>query len=276
MRSLGVALWCLFGLLVLGGGWLFLRACGTRPDLVWSRNFCPAPPDHSRMMREAEVGDGLQRQVHAAEMRLAEMPPCPPPRPNVPTPTPMPMPTRPQPQQQRAESQSMDRRVERRGGKRGRLQLTLSWATTDDLDINVDCPGGQISSYAGHRGPGICGGGVKDIDANGDLVRNVSSTPVENVSWAADVPEGTYLITIIEYKARAPGGNDVPFSLRMRYGDEEKICHDVVSEWAPSQYRREGRQLFNGTYRTISWRTGEPLPDCNFKVEESIRGGRQK
>lgn len=273
-RVLVPMLWCAFGLLILAGGALFLRACGTTPGFPWAQNFCPVPPDLSALRRAAEDGEQLRREVHASEIRLAEMPPCPAsPAPVPRPPTPRPHPVTPQ---QRAESRSMDRRVEQRGGNRGKVQFTLSWGTTDDLDIDVDCPGGQISSFPGHRGPGVCGDGVKDIDANRNLVENVSTTPVENVSWADDVPDGTYVITIIEFKARSKQGSVVPFSLRMRAGDDEKICHDVVTTLPEAQFHREGQQTISGTYRTITWRSGEPLPDCNFKVENAVRGDRSK
>ena len=285
LRTLRVGLWLLFAALVIAGGDLVLRACGTWSVLGYVRNYCPMPPNRS-FARDVAEGASLRRQVHVAELRLAEQPLCPaeapaaPPAPAAPVaPEPVPpppeQPVAPEPS---AESKAIDKRVEQRGGKKGQLQFTLAWNTLDDLDLNVTCPGGHISSAQAERGPGICGDGVKDIDANRNLVENVSSTPVENVVWPSDYPDGTYRLEVIEYKAtiKNGAGNTVPFTLRIRLGDEERECHGEVTQLAQDEMVERNGTTPSGTAQLLTWHTGEPLPQCDFTEETTVRGHGSK
>ena len=291
-RVAGAALWGLFAALVVGGGWLFLRACAL--DAL-GLDYCPVRgdggADAGAMRRAAAEGDGLAREVHMAELSAAEAPVCAPPAPAPvvpaaspalipPTPPPVvPAPARPMPQPApapRAEPARIDRKVEERGGRNGRLQFTLEWATLDDLDLDVDCPGGDIDSTPGHAGPGICGDGRKDVDANRNLIDNVSSTPIENVVWQDDVPSGLYRIEVIEYKAKASGGNTVPFNLRLRWNGQERECHDVVTVLPASTSLTKNGKVLGGTEKLLTWTFGTPLPDCTFVTSDTIRGGPQK
>lgn len=287
-RALRLGLWLLFAALVIAGGDLVLRACGTGPALLgYIRDYCPAPPDHS-FAREVAEGQSLRRQVHVAELQVAEQPPCPAPNPTptatppapapAPAVEPAPPPEVPAAPERTPESKAMDERVEERGGKEGKLQFTLVWNTRDDLDLNVNCPGGRISSSSDERGPGICGDGIKDIDANRNLVENVSSTPVENVVWASEYPEGEYKIEVIEYKAQPRGGagNTVPFTLRMRLGDEERECRGTVSQLPENQIVERHGSTKSGTAQVITWHSGEPLPSCDFEKETTYRNHGSK
>ncbi len=166
--------------------------------------------------------------------------------------------------------------MEERGGQNGRLQFTLEWATLDDLDLNVFCPGGTIDATPGHAGPGICGDGRKDIDANRNLVANVSPTPIENVVWQSDIPSGTYRVEVIEYMAKSNGGNNVPFTLRMRWSGQERVCHDVVTDLPLMPQRVVNGRVLGGTEKLLTWTFGEPLPDCTFETSDTIRGGAAK
>lgn len=251
-------LWSSFGLLVAAGAWLFLRACGL--DAL-GLDYCPVPPDHLALLREVATGDGLQDQVHRAQMALAEQPLCTPP-PAVPGPAPA--------------SGPIDRQVTERGGQSGRLQFTLLWNTLDDLDLNVTCPGGLISGYPGHTGPGVCGDGRKDLDANRNLVENVSSTPIENVVWQSDIPQGRYSVEVIEFRSKGDGANTVPFTLRLRWNGQERECHDVVTATASPSNQRDAEGAIGGTARTISWTLGPDLPSCDFQIITTHRGAPDK
>ena len=277
-----LGLWVLFAALVLAGGDLVLRACGTWQVLGFVRNYCPLPPDR-RFAGEVADGEGLRRQVHVAEMMLAEQSPCkpdaaPPPTEaeKAPAPEPVVPPTPPTPPT--PESKALDEKVEERGGKKGQLQFTLAWETLDDLDLNVVCPGGKISSKQGERGPRTCGDGVKDIDANRNLVENVSSSPVENIVWPTDYPDGEYRLEIIEYRAAGSdgAGNRVPFTLRMRLGDQERECHGEVTQLPESKMVPHDGVTPSGTEQTISWRSGQPLPECTFTELATVRGTGSK
>ena len=272
-RLAGVALWGLFAALVLGGGWLFLRACAL--DAL-GLDYCPVRSGGGALRRAAAEGDSLAREVHMAELSAVEAPLCAPPAPVPAAPVPpVAPPARPAPAPH-AETERIDRKVAERGGHSGRLQFTLEWATFDDLDLNVDCPGGRIDAMPGHAGPGICGDGRKDVDANGDLVRNVSATPIENVVWQDDVPSGAYRIEVIEYRSKSDAGNTVPFTLRMRWDGQERVCHDAVTVLPLLPPQMKNGHLLGGTEKLLTWTLGEPLPDCTFVTADTIRGGPSK
>lgn len=266
-------LWLLFASLVMAGGWLFLRACGL--DAI-GLDFCPAHADALDARRESEVGNELVRQVHMAQLAVAEAPVCAPPAPPAPV-TPAPAAPAVVAPPRRAETEAIDRKVVERGGRNGTLQFTLTWPTRDDLDINVDCPGGRIDGLPGHGGPGICGDGRKDIDANRNLTDNVSTSPIENVVWQSDIPQGQYKIEIIEYKAASNLGNTVPFTLRVRWNGQERICNDVVTTTpGPSQTVAANGRIIGGSARVLAWTLGDDLPACDFAVIETYRNGPAK
>ncbi len=287
-RFAGVVLWSLFAILLIGGGWLFLRACAL--DAL-GLDYCPLRTDGGALRRSAAEGDALAREVHMAELSAAEAPVCAPPapspvpvtpippRPPAPAPQalpPPPAPLAPPPAPPVPETKRIDQKVEERGGQNGRLQFTLEWATLDDLDLNVFCPGGTIDATQGHAGPGICGDGRKDIDANRNLVENVSPTPIENIVWQSDIPSGTYRVEVIEYKGKSSSGNTVPFTLRMRWNGQEHVCHDVVTLLPLMPQRVVNGRVLGGTEKLLTWNFGDPLPDCTFETSDTIRGGAAK
>lgn len=258
LRVLACALWLVFAVLVGAGSWLFLRACGL--DAL-GLNYCPAPAGPGSFRAEAATGDDLARQVHMAQLAVAEAPVCAPP---------------PVAPARRAETQAIDAKVVARGGSNGALQFTLSWATLDDLDLNVNCPGGRIDSQSGHGGPGICGDGRKDLDANRNLTNNVSMSPIENVVWQSDIPPGSYTVEVIEYRSATTAGNTVPFTLRMRWNGQERVCHDVVTVLPMSSQAKENGRLIGGSERLLTLTLGEDLPDCTFTAADTYRGGAPK
>jgi hypothetical protein len=153
-------------------------------------------------------------------------------------------------------SRQMDERLG--NGHSGKLQVTLSWHTLDDLDLNVYCPGGVLGGMQNVRGPGVCGDGVKDVDSNRNLKENVSSNPVENVVWQTDIPNGSYKFEILPYLAVDDNRNvNVPFDLRFRIDGKETVCHGTV--------RHNSRALGGGISENIIWNYGDSLPQCNFQ-----------
>jgi hypothetical protein len=92
-------------------------------------------------------------------------------------------------------------------GQSGKLRINLAWNTTDDLDLHIITPNGEISynnktlEYQGVIGE-------LDIDKNaGD---NIVSNPQENINFNA-TPIGEHKISVHFFSQREH--NEVPFSL---------------------------------------------------------------
>lgn len=269
LGAVGALLWLAFVGVVLFGGWLFLQACGF--DAI-GLDFCPVRADLGEARREVAIGDDLARQVQMAQLAVAGAPVCAPPAPPPVRTAPLP-PATPRP----SPTDAIDKAVVDRGGHNGTLQFTLSWSTRDDLDLNVECPGGRIDSQPGRAGPGICGDGRKDIDANRNLTDNVSLTPIENMVWQTDIPQGRYQIEVIEYRAATSLGNTVPFTLRVRWNGEERVCRDSVSTtpMSPQQIAANGR-VIGGSERLLTFTLEDGLPDCSFVVADTYRSAPSK
>ena len=90
----------------------------------------------------------------------------------------------------------------KRGAVSGQLEVFLAWHTLDDVDLEIDCPGGRITGVGGAFGPGICGDGKLDLDANRDLTVNIQHDPVEHISWREAPPTGEYRFPAHIYKAK--------------------------------------------------------------------------
>lgn len=202
-----------------------------KPALV-----CEVPPGEIGLATELEGLKGqeqdLRRTLSDLERQLAEKAaacrpaipaqPAPQPEPR-PAPVPAPQPTPPQPTppqqqprpepppapppQQRSETPPPlpprvaedQRRVEQRGGAKGRLEFILAWDNSADLDLHVVCPNGQM---IWSRQPSGCGSGRLDIDANGYAnaggLRLVPD-PVEHVTFSGNPPLGDYQMRVRIY-----------------------------------------------------------------------------
>lgn len=180
-------LWLLFAIIVLVILWHLLRACGVA-GLPWL-NFCrfelAADLETAKLL---ETVRNLERQI---AMRSDDCDP----RDNV--------------------LDEASRRVERRGGRSGRLQFTLMWEGRADLDLEVICPSGETIRQGGSG----CGGGSHDVDAN---FRDITPTPVENITWAEqDAPTGRFQIRVIFFGTNLQPITRVPYSVIIRDGDRQ-------------------------------------------------------
>jgi hypothetical protein len=81
-------LWIVFALLILGGGYAMLRACDLGILPLFGSSACAAPPADTATAAERERQEQLRAKLHTAEIRLAQLPICPPP----PAPKPLPKP----------------------------------------------------------------------------------------------------------------------------------------------------------------------------------------
>jgi hypothetical protein len=107
--------------------------------------------------------------------------------------------------------------------------ISLSWATTDDLDLHVICPGGE-HIYHGNQGT-VTAGGMLDVDMNASACyadRYFSGDPelpaVENAVWKkGEAKHGKYRAYVRNYVYRSTTqGQPIPCKLRLLVDDDEK------------------------------------------------------
>jgi hypothetical protein len=101
---------------------------------------------------------------------------------------------------------SIKERVKAAGGKvdGAILRVSLSWFNFDDLDLHIHQPAGRGLKgladeiyFGAKRG---WTGGILDVDMNAGGGR--TRTPVENIVWAANPPDGPYRIVVNNYSLR--------------------------------------------------------------------------
>ena len=93
----------------------------------------------------------------------------------------------------------------------GDIQVTLRWATSDDLDLSVTDPNGENVNFFT---PAIGSGGQLDVDANAGCVEQTSS-PIENVFWPpGQAPEGNYTVAVNLFQSCTETGT-VAFTLTL-------------------------------------------------------------
>ncbi|NBC32942.1 MAG: hypothetical protein GVY13_09735, partial [Alphaproteobacteria bacterium] len=143
-------------------------------------------------------------------------------------PDPEPEPQPPAPPPPPPPSDEFDRRVEREGGQRGEVQITLLWDNGNDLDLHVHCPDGSHIWYAGMWG---CGGQL-DVDANAGGPQTRS--PVENVTWPGGAPSGPYRIEI-DHFANHGGPEPTRYRVRVRIGEEVRIYEGALAPGQPNR-----------------------------------------
>ncbi|WP_346893500.1 hypothetical protein [uncultured Roseibium sp.] len=98
--------------------------------------------------------------------------------------------------------------------ERGKAQVTLEWATVDDLDLAVVCPRGFVIKHNSRQG---CGGNL-DIDANANLSK-MRDPPGENITFEQGLSEpGPYRIQVTHYNSRTRR-YPVKFRVRIRDGN---------------------------------------------------------
>lgn len=109
----------------------------------------------------------------------------------------------------------------------GDVQVTLLWATTDDLDLWVTDPTGFNIYYGQPRSPS---GGQLDVDANANCVQNRSQSPVENIYWpAGEAPDGTFVVRVNFFK-RCTTQLPVNFTVRVLVDGETTVYQGSISQ----------------------------------------------
>jgi hypothetical protein len=194
---------------------------------------CVVQPGNAELLdelRAAQAREASLRTDIAGEMlrlgdrRTACPPPEPPPRPRPPEP-PRVTPPPPAPRQEDAD------RARREGARSGRVQIILAWDDRNDLDLVMICPNGERLFYGHRRG---CGAEL-DVDRN---FGNLTTTPVENIVFAADPAPGRYRIIVSHFPNNAgppsspyrvtlkrEGRPDQVFTGRVARGQQVEVGH---------------------------------------------------
>jgi hypothetical protein len=108
----------------------------------------------------------------------------------------------------------------------GDVQVTLLWATGDDLDLHVVDPGGNEIYF---QNPSSPSGGTLDVDNTGGC--GSDETRVENVFWPeGGAPSGQYSAFVRSF---SPCDGAVSFRLRVLVDGE--VVHDEVDSVDPGQ-----------------------------------------
>lgn len=199
--------WLLLALMIAAILWLVLAPCALnplRPGYCPAEAAGPAPAtaetavitdEIARLERELALADRLCQPDYATAPEPEAIP--------VPVPTPAPA------EEDEAEATPKDAatRVTERGGAQGDLNFILEWASRDDVDLHVTCPGGETLSFLNRTG---CNGAY-DVDANVTREKTVTD-PVENIVFDPALP-GLYKVRIHLRSARS--GGEVPVTLHV-------------------------------------------------------------
>lgn len=124
--------------------------------------------------------------------------------------------------------EDVGRQIVERGSRRGALNFALSWGTTDDIDLSVTCPTGQVISYLNRND---CGGSF-DLDANVARAQAIAD-PVENIVFDEAVP-GVYIVRVNLKSDRTAG--EKPVTLHVLRQDGRALTYsgkvdDKSPEW---------------------------------------------
>ncbi|MEG1310479.1 MAG: hypothetical protein RR942_06550 [Romboutsia sp.] len=108
----------------------------------------------------------------------------------------------------------MKKRVEAEGGRYedNEIRCSLMWNSYTDLDIHCMPPNEREIFYGDKRN----GSGYLDVDMN--ACRGESITPVENIRWQSNAPNGRYRFYVNNYSDRNHGDN--PFKVELQVKDQ--------------------------------------------------------
>lgn len=123
------------------------------------------------------------------------------------------------------EDRELMERLAREGGKSGVVQISLAWDDYNDLDMHVFCPSGERIYFNNRKSD--CGGEL-DVDMN---VRPKSKTPIENVVWTDQAPDGEYKIGVHFYRHHRKRRTKKTCQFRLRvvtYGQAKEYSGELT------------------------------------------------
>ena len=123
------------------------------------------------------------------------------------------------------EDRELMERLAREGGKSGVVQISLAWDDYNDLDMHVFCPSGERIYFNNRKSE--CGGEL-DVDMT---VRPKSKTPIENVVWTDEAPDGEYKIGVHFYRHHRKRRTKKTCQFRLRvvtYGQAKEYSGELT------------------------------------------------
>jgi hypothetical protein len=112
-------------------------------------------------------------------------------------------------------------RVEAAGGKGGALQISLAWDDTNDLDLAVQTPEGEVLYWGDLT---TSDGGELDVDMNALGSVSTSKKAVENIAWPGTIPpDGEYLVRVHFFGARPRQPQQPEFRVRLQVAGEVRV-----------------------------------------------------
>ncbi|MEP0913215.1 hypothetical protein NDI45_20090 [Leptolyngbya sp. GB1-A1] len=112
----------------------------------------------------------------------------------------------------------------------GDIQVTLRWASSDDLDLAVTDPSGNTVTYSNPR---VASGGQLDVDANAGC-GEITPTPIENIFWLpGQAAQGEYSIAVNLYQRCGSGSEAIPFNLTLLVQGNTRTLNGTVNDQNP-------------------------------------------
>lgn len=146
----------------------------------------------------------------------------------------------------------MKRRVEAAGGKYENcdIRCSLMWDNYTDLDLHAEVPtfGYNHIYYRNKR----IGSGYLDVDANGGSPTTM--TPVENIRWASQAPNGHYNFFVHNYEDRNRRNN--PYTVELEAGGKVYTCSGFLGRTNTKALAFEF-DYYNGEVSNL--KTGNPV-----------------
>ncbi|MCD4678236.1 MAG: hypothetical protein K8S18_19920 [Desulfobacula sp.] len=100
-------------------------------------------------------------------------------------------------------------------GESGILRVNLSWNTTDDLDLHIETPKGEVSyNNKTVENEGI----IASLDVDANAGGNLTSTPQENIVWDG-IPSGKHKIKVNFYSKKEKDEIHFTLSILSKFGD---------------------------------------------------------
>jgi hypothetical protein len=103
----------------------------------------------------------------------------------------------------------------------GEITVTLAWQSSDDLDLHLVEPDGNVVYYSRPRSSN---GAELDIDMN--VGNNSSETPIENICYRRTPPPGKYKV-LVHFFNKKSTLSEIPYTVYVRNGSSKKYFQSV-------------------------------------------------